>query len=234
MHLSRPAAVLLGAASALLLAAAPSWAHVTVNSPGATQGGFAKLAFRVPTEKAVPTTRLQIAFPVEAPIPFVSVKPHAGWSYKVTKGKAPTGLTAHGEPVDEVVTGITWTATGVGIKAGEFDEFEVSAGPLPAVSSMVFKALQTYSDGDVVRWIETGAGELEHPAPVLQLSPAAAQDPSNSPTPTVTVAATAGDSDDAEDDSDALGWVGLGAGVVGAVLGLAAFVRSGRRGNRAA
>jgi hypothetical protein len=36
----------------------------------------------------------------------------------------------------------------------------------------VFKAVQTYGDGTVVRWIEDqpkGAPEPEHPAPVLTL-----------------------------------------------------------------
>ena len=39
---------------------------------------------------------------------------------------------------------------------------------------MVFKALQTYSDGNVVRWIEEpvdGGEEPEHPAPVLAAEP---------------------------------------------------------------
>jgi Domain of unkown function (DUF1775) len=38
-----------------------------------------------------------------------------------------------------------------------------------------FKALQTYSDGDVVQWIEPtvkGGAEPEHPPPVLKLTKA--------------------------------------------------------------
>ena len=49
---------------------------------------------------------------------------------------------------------------------------------------MVFKAVQTYESGEVVRWIEQaaeGADEPEHPAPVLALTAAqAAQDTSTS------------------------------------------------------
>jgi uncharacterized protein len=72
-----------------------------------------------------------------------------------------------------VVTRIVWTASGAGIAPDEFDEFEVSAGPLPETDQLVFKALQTYADGEVVRWIEEaeeGAEEPEHPAPVLALA----------------------------------------------------------------
>ena len=50
---------------------------------------------------------------------------------------------------------ITWTATAGGLEPGQFDLFTISAGPLPTkTSKLEFKALQTYSDGDIVRWIE--------------------------------------------------------------------------------
>ena len=41
----------------------------------------------MPTEKDVPTTKVQVVFPAEAPLAFASVKPHAGWSYVVVKQK---------------------------------------------------------------------------------------------------------------------------------------------------
>lgn len=40
---------------------------------------------------------------------------------------------------------------------------------------MTFTAIQTYSNGDVVSWIQTsvkGAPEPDHPAPVLRLTKA--------------------------------------------------------------
>jgi len=50
----------------------------------------------------------------------------------------------------------------------------LSAGPLPTnTKKLEFAALQTYSDGDVVSWIEPavkGAPEPEHPAPTLTLT----------------------------------------------------------------
>jgi uncharacterized protein len=233
---SRPALALLGAGSlslaSVVLLATPALAHVTVNSPGATQGGFAKLTFRVPTEEAVPTTKLEVVFPTDAPLAFASVKPHAGWSYAVEKVAAPAGLSSGAGPVDKVVSRITWTATDGGIKPGEFDEFEVSAGPLPAVEEMAFKAVQTYQDGDVVRWIETGSGELEHPAPVLRLAAASGADGHHGAA-TSTAARSTGVSVaavGAEDEGrGGLGLAGLVAGGLALLVAIGAFVRSGRR-----
>jgi hypothetical protein len=52
----------------------------------------------------------------------------------------------------------------------------VRGGPLPKnVNQLEFKASQTYSDGEVVQWIEPtvkGGAEPEHPAPVLKLGKA--------------------------------------------------------------
>ena len=227
MRTTRLSAALAG--GAVLLLAGTASAHVTVNAPGATQGGFTKLTFRVPTEKDVATTKVEIAFPVDSPLAFASVKPHAGWTYKVVKAKLAEPLKSDDGDVTEAVSTITWTATDGGIRPGEFDEFEVSAGPLPEKDTMTFKALQTYADGDVVRWIEEGS-DAEHPAPVLKLAAAtdsahhggtATPTPSASPAATVTAAAE-------EDDGDPLGVTGLVLGGLALLLSLVALAR-GRR-----
>jgi uncharacterized protein len=62
------------------------------------------------------------------------------------------------------------------LKPGEFGEFNISVGPLPKdAPSITFKALQTYSNGEVVRWIDIPANgeKVDHPAPVLTLTAAA-------------------------------------------------------------
>ncbi|NED89124.1 DUF1775 domain-containing protein, partial [Streptomyces sp. SID11233] len=55
--------------------------------------------------------------------------------------------------------------------------FPLSLGPLPEdADQLVFKALQTYSNKEVVRWIEepkSDGSEPDDPAPVLVLSAAA-------------------------------------------------------------
>ena len=65
-----------------------------------------------------------------------------------------------------------WTAEpGAEIVDGQFQEFEVSAGPLPdAGTRLVLPAHQTYTDGTVVDWVdvaEEGGEEPAHPAPEL-------------------------------------------------------------------
>jgi hypothetical protein len=71
-----------------------------------------------------------------------------------------------------VATQVTWS--GGQISPGAFDLFTLFGGPLPTnTSKLVFKAIQTYSDGTVVRWIETptkGAPAPENPAPTLVLT----------------------------------------------------------------
>jgi uncharacterized protein YcnI len=160
------------------LAAVPAAAHVTVSPSSATQGGYATLTFKVPTERDdANTTKVEVDFPADQPVAGVSYQPKAGWTVAVEKAPLPTPITGADGELTERVSKITWTATGdAAIKPGEFDTFPISVGPLPATDRMVFKALQTYSDGEVVRWIdEVAAGstaEPEHPAPVVTLTPA--------------------------------------------------------------
>jgi uncharacterized protein YcnI len=175
-HPRRTLLVALAAGAALVIPATSAIAHVTVNPREATQGGYAKLAFRVPNERDnASTTKLEVNFPTDHPLASVSVRPQAGWTYAGEKTKLATPIKSDDGDITEAVSKITWT--GGAIKPGEFNEFEVSVGPLPSdADSIAFKALQTYSDGEIVRWIEEatpGGGDLEHPAPVLKLTKAA-------------------------------------------------------------
>ncbi|MEV4756965.1 YcnI family protein [Micromonospora sp. NPDC049559] len=220
--------------------AAPASAHVTVNPKDATQGGYGRVAFRVPTESdTASTTKVEVNLPENAPVASVSTMPVPGWTVSVEKRKVDPPIQVHGSAVTEAVSKITWTATGdAAIKPEQFQEFGVSLGPLPQVDQMVFKTLQTYSDGNIVRWIDepvaAGAEEPEHPAPVLKLTPAA-EPGANAPSPGVAVARV-GD-DDADDDEDGegsglaigLGTAGLVAGLAGLALGGLAFVTARRR-----
>jgi len=173
--MKRTLLVALAAGAAVVLPATSAFAHVTVNPREATQGGYAKLAFRVPNERDnAGTTKLEVNFPADHPFASVSVRPQAGWTYTVDRTKLATPIKVHDNEISETVSKITWT--GGEIKPSEFNEFEVSVGPLPSdVDSLTFKALQTYSNGEVVRWIEEAApgGEVERPAPVLKLTKAA-------------------------------------------------------------
>jgi uncharacterized protein YcnI len=185
--LRRAARVALGtlasvASISLVLVAAPGWAHVTVNPGTATQGGYTALTFRVPNETdSTATTKVQVFLPQDHPLASVSVKPHPGWHAQVVTKKLANPLSTDDGEVTEGVFSITWTPNSKqdAIQPGQYDEFDISVGPLPEVSSLTFKALQTYSDGTVVRWIDPpaaeGQPEPEHPAPTLTLVPASAE-----------------------------------------------------------
>ena len=215
-------AVLVASGALLLALAAPAGAHVTVNPNTAPKGGLTKLTFRVPSESdTASTVKLEVAFPdpnTEG-FAFASVKPHAGWTYSVQKTHLAKPIKSDDGDVTDVVSTITWTATdpSAAIKPGEFDEFDVSVGPLPTnTDSLEFKAVQTYSDGSVVRWIESGES-AEHPAPTLKLTSATATSSSDS----------SGDSKD--NTARVLGGLGLFVGALGLLAALVATVR-GRRG----
>lgn len=168
----------LAAGSVLL--AAPAAAHVTVNPSSAEAGDYSKLTFRVPNESdTAGTTSVAVTFPTDTPFASVSVKPHEGWTADVARTKLPEPVKSGDLEITEAVTKITWKAEqGVSIAPGQFDEFDVSVGPLPeGAESVAFPAVQTYDDGKVVSWsqpVPEGGEEPELPAPTLQL--VAAQD----------------------------------------------------------
>jgi uncharacterized protein YcnI len=220
------------AALGILAVAVPASAHVTVNPDEATQGERARVDFRVPNESDTEsTTELAVHFPEEAPISSVSVGKVPGWSFEVTYRTLDTPIEGgHGEQITEVVEVITWTADGedAAIQPGEFLEFPVSLGPLPEVEQVAFPTLQTYSDGEVVRWIDLPQEgvEPENPAPVLTL--AAADQPEEGGNGTAGGEAAAESDADSDSGSGAGTWLGLAgliAGLAGLVVGGLALVR---------
>ncbi|GAA0471987.1 hypothetical protein Ade02nite_51550 [Paractinoplanes deccanensis] len=232
--LKRSALVAATVAGLTVALAAPASAHVTVNPDTATAGGYAKVTFRVPNESdTASTTKVEVNLPADNPVASVSVKPVTGWDVATTVSKLSKPLEAHGAQITESISKITWTAkSGSDIKPGQFQEFDVSLGPLPESGQMIFKALQTYSDGTIVRWIDepaTDGSEPEHPAPVLKLAAAGATDTAAA-APTATATAVAEPAvDDSSDGPDAFGIAGLIAGVIALILALLAYAKAGRR-----
>ncbi|UUU32681.1 YcnI family protein [Streptomyces sp. CA-210063] len=246
MKTSRIAAVGALAGSAVLILSGPAFAHVSVAAEGtAAKGGYATVNFKVPNERDnATTTKLEVNFPTDHPL--ASAQPEAipGWKIEVTSAKLDKPVELHGEQIDEAVSKITWTATGDGIGKGFFQKFPVSIGQLPEdTDELVFKAVQTYSNKDVARWIEVpqeGQEEPENPAPVLALS-AATEDHHGSAgsSDSSTASDTSEDAADAEaasnetaapaDTSDTtarvLGIVGIVVGAAGVAYG----VLAGRR-----
>ncbi|MFD9880525.1 YcnI family protein [Streptomyces alboflavus] len=241
--LTRVSVVAGTAASAvLLLSAVPAFAHVSVSPEGvAAKGGYATVNFKVPNERDdASTTKLEITFPADQPLASVMTQPVPGWKAKVTKTKLKKPIEIHGEKIDEAVSKVTWTADGKGVEPGTFQKFPLSLGQLPEdADQMVFKALQTYSNKEVVRWIEPqqkGQEEPEFPAPALALSAAsddhhggAASDDSDDKAEAKADAKSEGKEESASDSSDTtartLGIVGIVVGAAGVAFG----VLAGRR-----
>lgn len=201
--------------------AAPASAHVTVNPSAATQGSYSKVSFRVPNEKDdAPTVKLELFLPPETPVASVTLKPTPGWSAVTEKSKLATPIKTHDSEITVAVTKITWTAAeGQGIAPGQFQEFDVSLGPLPETDQIVFKALQTYSDGDIVRWIDppkADGSEPEHPAPVLKLAKGNGDAHG--------AAGTETEADAHADDSGSGLGAGIWLGIAGVALGMAGLV----------
>ena len=225
-------------------------AHVTIDTYGdVAQGGFGKLGISVPDERDDSgTVAIEVQIPADHPMPFVSVQPKPGWTVATTTRTLDEPIEAFGTSYDTVVDTITWTADdGVRIGPGEFDTFWVSVGPLPSdVDTVEFPALQTYENGEVVRWIEPtpeGGEEPEHPAPVLALVAGGSDDhghgeQAESATATGDEAAASsaeavvgGDDDDDGDDSgsSALSVLALVVGALGLVVGGVALATGRRR-----
>jgi uncharacterized protein YcnI len=230
---TRRAATLAGAALTVLLAAGPAAAHVTLGPDTAPKGGTdVELTFRVPNEETSATTQVEVDLPTDHPITGVLPEPVPGWTIAVQNYTLPTPITTDDGTVTQVVQKITWS--GGQIPVGQYQGFHVMVGKLPDdVDSLTFKALQTYANGDVVRWIDVqqaGQPEPDHPAPVLALTAAggqAAAPPPGAPSssapqaPSVTATAAPGAESSASGSDSTARALGV-AGVVLGVLGLAA------------
>jgi uncharacterized protein YcnI len=171
----------VAAGAALLLAALTAQAaqaHVRVHADSTESGSFSQLTFRVPNEEdGAGTVAVQVTLPQNTPFLYVSTKPIPGWTATVAEQPLPTPVTIEGTTVTKAPRTVTWQAqAGTRIEAGQYQDFDISAGPLPAAGTVLLPATQTYSDGTVVAWdqpSQAGAPEPEHPAPALVVTAAA-------------------------------------------------------------
>lgn len=170
----------VGLATALaLLTGGSASAHVRVHPDSTVTGSFSALTFRVPNESdTAGTVAVQITLPTDTPFLSVSAKPVPGWSVASVEAPLPTPVVVEGTTVTKAVRTVTWTAgAGSQVKPGEYQEFSISAGPLPAPGTVELPATQTYSDGTVVMWDQAtpaSGPEPEHPAPAFDVTAAGA------------------------------------------------------------
>lgn len=210
----------LAAGVALTFLASPALAHVTVQPNEAVAGSFARFVVRVPNERDdAGTTKIEVQLPEE--LASVSFQPKAGWTRTAETKDRTEPIEVFGEEVTDYIATVTWE--GGRIEPGEFEEFGFSARMPDEPTTLEFPALQTYSSGEIVRWIgpadsEAPAGRVstyslgqgeDRPGQLELLADLAADD---------TPATPAGD--EGEDDSD----TGVVLGVIGIALGAVALL----------
>lgn len=214
--LSRALFVSGATVGALLIGAGAASAHVVVSAPDAAQGGYSVLTFRVPTESdTASTSSVKVTLPG---LNSARTQPVPGWTSTVEKDSA------------DLAVSVTWTANpGSEVGPGQFQQFLLSAGPLPEQETVSFPATQTYTDGEVVDWNEPmteDGSEPELPAPTLTL--AAAGSDAHGSAHTETTAASQASTSSEDNTARWLAGVGLVLGAVGAGLGIGATIRARR------
>jgi Domain of unkown function (DUF1775) len=210
------------AALAVVGLAAPALAHVEV-SADKTQAGAtdATLTFNGEAENpkfGIMTERVVLPTGI-VPADVAPVKLPSGWTYT---------RNADG-----------FTVGGKALKIGTDAVWSVKIAQLPADQTRLsFKTLETYGDGDVVRWIEIqepGAAEPDNPAPLLVLKPAASTAPAPAASATTAAAAaqapTATDTSTADESGNSTWWIWIVVAVIVVVLGAGLIVMR-RRGSR--
>ena len=234
------AKILLAAAllALALLAPAAAQAHVTLQPNEAAAGAYTVLDVRVPNESdSAATTKVAVQFPPG--FGSISYQPVPGWAVKVVDAKLPEPIETDDGPITEGVREVVFS--GGKLPPGEFQDFPLSLQiPGKAGDELTFKAVQTYDDGEVVRWI--GAPETEHPAPQVLVTAAeedhhggAAEEGEAGEASAETAAAASGGSggsDDSHDDggsSDGLAIAALVVGALGLLAGGTALTLSRRR-----
>jgi uncharacterized protein YcnI len=155
-----------------LLAAAPAFAHVTLEQPEAAPGTAYKAVFRVPHGCAGSATT---KFRVQIPEGVIAVKPmpKPGWTLEIAKGRyAKPYSFLHGATVSEGVKEVAWSGK---LPDDYYDEFVLSGFVADALSpgAVYFPVIQECEKGEQ-RWVETPAAgqnshELKAPAPMLRL-----------------------------------------------------------------
>ncbi|MHB8242778.1 MAG: YcnI family copper-binding membrane protein [Solirubrobacteraceae bacterium] len=225
-----------------LAAPASSQAHISLHPNTIPAGAFATLDVRVPGEQqGAHVTRVDTLFPHG--FTGIDYAPVPGWSARVIEAKLATPVQEDGETIDTEVSQIIWSWTGPQgrIADGQFVDFPLSlAVPADAAGRpLLFKTVQTYSNGQVVHWID-GSLSAEHPAPRINVTakggaiediagaeagPEADQTaPAPSPAAAGTTVAKSGSA-----ASEGLGIAALVLGALGLLAGLAALYRGSSR-----
>jgi uncharacterized protein YcnI len=130
-------------------------AHAVVFPKSSTPGAYERYVLRVPNERNVPTTRVEIHFPSDVKV--VSFADVQGWQLEVQRDSAVR------------IVGAVWTGT---LAPERFVEFPFVAVNPKTPAQIHWPAYQTYGNGERVEW--TGAEGAKAPASVTTITNAAA------------------------------------------------------------
>jgi hypothetical protein len=159
MPVKRVCAVFLIAGFAWASQATPAWAHVKVEAtPSQAGAANAQLTFRAAAEsKTAGITKLEFLADPAMPVTAVTlVGSPVGWQLR---------------PGDFG----GFIVEGGALAVGEDAKVTIEVKQLPRAPKIIFKVLQTYSDGRIDRWTDLPSGdgkEPEHPVAILDLAPA--------------------------------------------------------------
>lgn len=138
-----------------LLAPASARAHAVVYPKTSAPGAYERYALRVPNERAVATTRVELRVPEGVRVTAFADVP--GWTLAVETDSA------------RRITGAVWTGT---LAPQRFAEFPFVAANPKAAGRVAWPAYQTYADGERVAW--TGPEGARTPASATTIAPPAA------------------------------------------------------------
>ncbi|HYH61493.1 MAG TPA: YcnI family protein [Solirubrobacterales bacterium] len=165
-------AIAAGVAGLALVIPVAAEAHVTVQPPEAPAGSFTRLDVRVPNETDnADTVKVEVEMPDG--FYFASYEPVPGWTVDVETQMLDDPVEIEeGFEATEEVTNVTFEAEdGTGIPPGAFQDFGLSVLiPEAPGETLAFPALQTYDDGEVVRWV--GPADADEPAATLTVDEA--------------------------------------------------------------
>jgi uncharacterized protein YcnI len=203
-------------------------AHIQVSPTVAAPGDSVKFTVLVPGETGQETTKIELQIPKGVLVFSFGETP--GWERQVV------------EAADASVGSVVWTGR---LAADGFAEFSFLAATPDQPGTLKWSAVQTYADGEVVRWI--GEPGSEEPAAVTELAADAPRqnaggegdeatggegggaaettatepsEPEAAPEPTAAAA---------EDDSGGTDWLARGLGLLALAAGIVAIAVAVRR-----
>ena len=215
----------------------PASAHVGATVSDASAGAYTIATFSVPHGcEGSPTTKIEIQVPESV----LSVTPtrHPLYEVETTIEQLDEPIAdGHGNEVTERIASVVYTSESP-LPEGQRDAFELSFQVPDAEGEVLaWPTIQTCEEGST-DWTQVAAegqdpDELDTPAPSFEILPASgeghgdeAAEESADETAEQTSAGSVEAAAEVEPGSSALGWAGLGAGLLGLVAGGLALART--------